>query len=185
MAGLREVIAGIMRPVGAGATAGAPREAPEATSRPIRATPVPGAAPEAPEATPGPALPLGCQCFAGGRAPRGLVLVTRVTSGALVRHQQATAPAKVERGAFLGIDFGGGVGLSRSPTPGRAQDLISYSIKYGPELFAIRKIPNHRVPHATLPLCDSQGLAELHLDVLEPGEGSKSNLRVSDSLRRF
>ncbi len=55
MAGQREAIVGMMRPVGAGATAGAAREAPEATPPHILAA-VPGAAPEAPEATPTPAI---------------------------------------------------------------------------------------------------------------------------------
>ncbi len=76
----------------------------------------------------------------------------------------ATDTARGRGGALCGDDFGGMGGPPPPPPPGvYAQDLVSYSKKKDPELFAIRKIPNHRVI-CHLPLYDSQGLAESHLD---------------------
>ena len=49
-------------------------------------------------------------------------------------------------------------------------------------------LPSHRekIRDARhLPLYDSQGFAESHLDVLGPPSAQNSALRVSDSLRRF
>ncbi len=87
-------------------------------------------------------------------------------------------------GAFLGIDFGGrGPPISSLPH-GRAQDHLVARKKYL-ELFAVRKILNYRVPHATC-LCMTLRDSLSRISTFwSRGRGSKSDLRVSDSLRRF